>query len=111
MLKLNVPDMTCGHCAGVVTKAVKASMLARTFRSICRRRRYRSRAPPMPTRSRTQWRLQVIPPRRPDCRRSFTDYLNNGTALESALFHLFIRLENASAHLQATMLEFSEQAY
>lgn len=24
MLKLNVPDMTCGHCAGVVTKAVKS---------------------------------------------------------------------------------------
>lgn len=23
MLKLNVPDMTCGHCAGVVTKAVQ----------------------------------------------------------------------------------------
>jgi copper chaperone len=23
MLKLNVPDMTCGHCAGTVTKAVK----------------------------------------------------------------------------------------
>jgi copper chaperone len=22
MLKLNVPDMTCGHCAGTVTKAV-----------------------------------------------------------------------------------------
>ncbi|MBN9434334.1 MAG: heavy-metal-associated domain-containing protein [Bosea sp.] len=24
MLKLNVPDMTCGHCAGVVEKAVRA---------------------------------------------------------------------------------------
>ena len=24
MLKLNVPDMTCGHCAGVVTKAVQS---------------------------------------------------------------------------------------
>lgn len=24
MLKLNVPDMTCGHCAGVVTKAVRS---------------------------------------------------------------------------------------
>ncbi|MBP0441297.1 heavy-metal-associated domain-containing protein [Tianweitania sediminis] len=24
MLKLNVPDMTCGHCVGVVTKAVKS---------------------------------------------------------------------------------------
>lgn len=24
MLKLNVPDMTCGHCAGMVTKAVKS---------------------------------------------------------------------------------------
>lgn len=24
MLKLNVPDMTCGHCAGFVTKAVKS---------------------------------------------------------------------------------------
>ena len=23
MLKLNVPDMTCGHCAGTVTKAVQ----------------------------------------------------------------------------------------
>lgn len=23
MLKLNVPDMTCGHCAATVTKAVK----------------------------------------------------------------------------------------
>lgn len=23
MLKLNVPDMTCGHCAAAVTKAVK----------------------------------------------------------------------------------------
>lgn len=23
MLKLNVPDMTCGHCAGAVTKAVQ----------------------------------------------------------------------------------------
>lgn len=23
MLKLNVPDMTCGHCAGVVTKAIQ----------------------------------------------------------------------------------------
>ncbi len=22
MLKLNVPDMTCGHCAGVITKAI-----------------------------------------------------------------------------------------
>lgn len=24
MLKLNVPDMTCGHCAGVVTKAIQS---------------------------------------------------------------------------------------
>jgi copper chaperone len=24
MLKLNVPDMTCGHCAGTVTKAVQS---------------------------------------------------------------------------------------
>jgi copper chaperone len=24
MLKLNVPDMTCGHCAGVIEKAVKS---------------------------------------------------------------------------------------
>jgi len=24
MLKLNVPDMTCGHCASVVEKAVKS---------------------------------------------------------------------------------------
>lgn len=24
MLKLNVPDMTCGHCAGTVTKVVKS---------------------------------------------------------------------------------------
>lgn len=24
MLKLNVPDMTCGHCAGMVTKAVRS---------------------------------------------------------------------------------------
>lgn len=24
MLKLNVPDMTCGHCAGVVTKAIRS---------------------------------------------------------------------------------------
>ena len=24
MLKLNVPDMTCGHCVGMVTKAVKS---------------------------------------------------------------------------------------
>lgn len=24
MLKLNVPDMTCGHCVGTVTKAVKS---------------------------------------------------------------------------------------
>lgn len=24
MLKLNIPDMTCGHCAGVVTKAIKS---------------------------------------------------------------------------------------
>jgi copper chaperone len=24
MLKLNVPDMTCGHCAGSVEKAVKS---------------------------------------------------------------------------------------
>ena len=23
MLKLNVPDMTCGHCAATVTKAVR----------------------------------------------------------------------------------------
>ncbi|MEJ6783347.1 heavy-metal-associated domain-containing protein [Aminobacter sp. Piv2-1] len=24
MLKLNVPDMTCGHCVSVVTKAVQS---------------------------------------------------------------------------------------
>lgn len=24
MVKLNVPDMTCGHCAGVVTKAIRS---------------------------------------------------------------------------------------
>ncbi len=24
MLKLNVPNMTCGHCVGTVTKAVKS---------------------------------------------------------------------------------------
>ena len=24
MLKLNVPDMTCGHCVGTVTKAVQS---------------------------------------------------------------------------------------
>ncbi|MDH7799113.1 MULTISPECIES: heavy-metal-associated domain-containing protein [unclassified Beijerinckia] len=24
MLKLNVPDMTCGHCAGTVTKAIQS---------------------------------------------------------------------------------------
>lgn len=24
MLKLYVPDMTCGHCAGVVTKAIQS---------------------------------------------------------------------------------------
>ena len=24
MLKLNVPDMTCGHCAGTVTKVVQS---------------------------------------------------------------------------------------
>lgn len=24
MLKLNVPDMTCGHCASTVTKVVKS---------------------------------------------------------------------------------------
>lgn len=24
MIILNVPDMSCGHCAGVITKAVKA---------------------------------------------------------------------------------------
>lgn len=24
MLKLNVPDMTCSHCAGTVTKAVES---------------------------------------------------------------------------------------
>lgn len=23
MITLNVPDMSCGHCAGVITKAVK----------------------------------------------------------------------------------------
>jgi len=23
-MKLNVPDMTCGHCVGTITKAVKA---------------------------------------------------------------------------------------
>ena len=30
MLKLNVPDMTCGHCAGVVEKAVRAVAPAAT---------------------------------------------------------------------------------
>lgn len=24
MLTLNVPDMTCGHCAGMVTKAIRS---------------------------------------------------------------------------------------
>jgi len=24
MLKLNIPDMTCSHCAGVITKAIKS---------------------------------------------------------------------------------------
>ena len=24
MITLNVPDMSCGHCAGVITKALKA---------------------------------------------------------------------------------------
>jgi copper chaperone len=24
MLKLHIPDMSCGHCAGVITKTVKA---------------------------------------------------------------------------------------
>ncbi len=24
MIKLNVPDMSCGHCVGAITKAVKA---------------------------------------------------------------------------------------
>ena len=24
MLKLNVPDMSCGHCVGTITKAIKA---------------------------------------------------------------------------------------
>lgn len=24
MIRLNVPDMSCGHCAGVITKALKA---------------------------------------------------------------------------------------
>ncbi len=23
MIKLNIPDMSCGHCAGVITKTVK----------------------------------------------------------------------------------------
>lgn len=23
MIKLNIPDMSCGHCAGVITKALK----------------------------------------------------------------------------------------
>lgn len=23
MIKLNIPDMTCSHCAGVITKAIK----------------------------------------------------------------------------------------
>lgn len=23
MIRLNVPDMSCGHCAGVITKAMK----------------------------------------------------------------------------------------
>jgi len=23
MIKLNIPDMSCGHCVGVITKAVK----------------------------------------------------------------------------------------
>ena len=25
MIELNIPDMTCGHCVGVVTKTIKAS--------------------------------------------------------------------------------------
>ncbi len=24
MIRLNVPDMSCGHCAGVITRALKA---------------------------------------------------------------------------------------
>ncbi len=24
MIRFNVPDMSCGHCAGVITKAMKA---------------------------------------------------------------------------------------
>lgn len=24
MVRFNIPDMTCGHCAGTITKAVKA---------------------------------------------------------------------------------------
>lgn len=24
MIRLNIPDMSCGHCAGVITKALKA---------------------------------------------------------------------------------------
>ena len=24
MIRLNVPDMSCGHCTGVITKALKA---------------------------------------------------------------------------------------
>ena len=24
MIKLNIPDMTCSHCAGVVTKAIRS---------------------------------------------------------------------------------------
>lgn len=24
MIKFNIPDMSCGHCAGVITKAVKS---------------------------------------------------------------------------------------
>ena len=24
MVKLKIPDMSCGHCAGVITKAIKA---------------------------------------------------------------------------------------
>ncbi len=25
MIELNIPDMTCGHCVGVVTKTIQAS--------------------------------------------------------------------------------------
>lgn len=25
MIKLNVPDMSCGHCVGVITEAIKAA--------------------------------------------------------------------------------------